>query len=135
MAGTVVEAVEPSGNVTLTVDPGSAVPDTAIVPSGFADVAAVGLAGGVASPYVAFDVGEALPAGSVSFAVTGPEPCGVAEVMANWPFAGTIVVPVVPSGNVTFAVDPGSPVPDAVMVPLAFGVMTKLGAAGGVTSV
>ena len=42
---------------------------------------------------------------------------------------------VVPSGNVTIAVEPGSPVPATVSVPLALAVVVAVGATGAVVSV
>ena len=49
--------------------------------------------------------------------------------------APTGTLAVVPSGNVTFAVEAGSPVPDTVSVPLAFGVVVTVGATGAEVSV
>lgn len=42
---------------------------------------------------------------------------------------------VVPSGNVTVAVDPGSPVPETVNVPFGLAVVAKVGVAGAELSV
>lgn len=80
MAATGTLADVPSGNITFTVEPGSAVPDTVSVPLGFAVVVAVGAEGAVVSVYVPDVTGERLPAASLSIAVTGPEFCGFADV-------------------------------------------------------
>ena len=80
MDATVALAVVPSGKVTTTVEPGSPVPVTFNVPSGFAVVVKVGAAGGVVSVNEPVAAGEALPAASLSMADTAPEVCGVAEV-------------------------------------------------------
>jgi hypothetical protein len=71
----------PSGNVVFTVDPGSAVPATVIVPFGLAVVVAVGATGGLLSTNGVVVAGDVLPAGSVAVVETGPEVCGVGEVM------------------------------------------------------
>lgn len=132
LAGTTAVPVVPSGNVTFTVEPGSAVPATVSVPFGFAVVVEVGASGGVASVNALVVAGEALPAGSVAMAETGPEVCGVGEVIEYWPFAGTTAVPVVPSGKVTLTVEPGSAVPATVSVPFGLAVVAEVGATGGV---
>ena len=124
----------PSGNVVFTVEPGSAVPATVMVPFGLAVVVAVGATGGVLSTAVDDVAGETLPAGSVAVVETGPEVCGVGEVIAYCPLAGTTAVPVVPSGNVVLMVEPGSAVPATVMVPLGLDVVVAVGATGGVAS-
>ena len=49
--------------------------------------------------------------------------------------AATGAFAVVPSGMVTLTVEPGSPTPETVSVPLAFGVVVRVGAAGAVVSV
>ena len=49
--------------------------------------------------------------------------------------AATGTSTVVPSGKVTFTIEPGSPMPDTVSVPLAFADVTMVGAGGGVVSV
>ena len=49
MAATGTVAVEPSGNVTVTFDPGSPVPVTFNVPSGFCVDVRVGASGAVVS--------------------------------------------------------------------------------------
>lgn len=77
---------------------------------------------------------ETFPAGSVTVAVTGPEACCVGEVTLKLPLAGTVVEAVVPSGKVTFTVEPGSPVPEAVIVPFGFPVVESVGAVGAVVS-
>ena len=127
--------VVPSGNVTFTVDPGSPEPETVSVPFGFAAVATVGASGAVVSAKVPLAAADGLPATSVATALIGPEVCGVAEVTLYWPLAGTTAVPVVPSGNVIFTVEPGSAVPAAVTVPFGFALDVKVGTAGGVVSV
>ena len=76
-----------------------------------------------------------MPAASVALALIGPEVCGVADVTLYWPLAGTRAVPVVPSGNVTFTVDPGSAMPATVTVPFGLALDVKVGTAGGVASV
>ena len=78
-AGTV--AVVPSGNVTLTDEPGSAVPVTVSVPLGLALMAAPGAAGAVLSTKVCPVAVEVLPEGSVAATDTGPDVCGVADVV------------------------------------------------------
>ena len=80
MAATGTTAVVPSGKVTVTVEPGSPVPATVSVPLALADVVAVGASGADVSVKVEVTVDEALPAASVSTAVTLPVVCGVAEV-------------------------------------------------------
>lgn len=135
LAGTGTLTIVPSGNVTFTVEPGSAVPPTVMVPLGLAVVKAEGVTSAVASTKVPVATGERLPAGSVAVAETTPELCGVAEVTLYWPLAGTRAVPVVPSGNVTFTVDPGSAMPATVTVPFGLALDVKVGTAGGVASV
>ena len=53
------------------------------------------------------------------------------------PFDATVALAVVPSGKVTVTVtvEPGSPVPATVNVPLAFAVVVAVGASGAVVSV
>ena len=132
LAGTTAVPVVPSGNLTATVEPGSAVPATVIVPLGLAVVVAVGAAGGfVSTNGVAVGV-DVLPAGSVAVVETGPEVCGVGDVMAYWPFAGTTVDAVVPSGKVVLTVEPGSAVPTTVTVPFGFAVVVAVGETGAV---
>ena len=75
-----------------------------------------------------------MPARSVVVVDTAPEVCGVGEVMVYWPLAGTTALPVVPSGNLTLTVEPGSAAPATVMVPFGFAVVAAVGAAGGVVS-
>ena len=75
-------AVVPSGNVTFTVDPGSAVPEAVSVPFALAVVVMAGAAGAAVSANVFVVAGEMLPAGSVAMTATGPEVCGAADVMA-----------------------------------------------------
>jgi hypothetical protein len=70
----------PSGNVTFTDEPGSAVPLAVIVPSALAVVPTTGAAGAVVSPKLFVATGEALPAGSVATAVTLPDGCAAADV-------------------------------------------------------
>jgi hypothetical protein len=73
-----------------------------------------------------------LPAGSVAVVDTGPEVCGVGDVIEYWPLAGTTAEPVVPSGNVVFTVEPGSAVPATVIVPSGLAVVAAVGATGAV---
>jgi hypothetical protein len=63
----------PSGKVTFTDEPGSAVPLAVIVPSALAVVPTTGAAGAVVSAKLLVATGEALPAASVAPAVTLPE--------------------------------------------------------------
>ena len=49
--------------------------------------------------------------------------------------AATGTVLVVPSGNVTIVVEPGSPVPATVRVPFGLTVVVAAGASGAVVSV
>ena len=72
----------PSGNVVFTVEPGSAVPATVMVPFGFAVVVAAGADGAVASVKGVDVAGDTLPAGSVAVVDTGPDVCGVGDVIA-----------------------------------------------------
>jgi hypothetical protein len=72
--------VVPSGKVTFTDDPGSAVPLAVIVPSAFAMVPTTGATGAVVSANDFVATGEALPAGSVATTVTLPEGCAAADV-------------------------------------------------------
>jgi hypothetical protein len=65
---------------------------------------------------------------------TGPEGCGVGEVIAYWPLAGTSAVPVVPSGKVVLTVEPGSAAPEMVIVPFGLAVTVAVGTAGGTAS-
>ena len=80
MAATGTVAMVPSGNVTVTDDPGSAAPETVSVPFGLAAVATVGTAGGVLSVNVLVTAGDTLPAESLSTTDTRPEDWGAAEV-------------------------------------------------------
>ena len=80
MAAAVTLAVVPSGKVTLTDEPGSAVPDTVSVPFGLAATAEVGGSGAEVSVYGVATAVEVLPAGSVVLTDVDPEGCGVAEV-------------------------------------------------------
>jgi hypothetical protein len=82
LVGTMAVPEEPSGNVTFTVEPGSAVPATVNVPFGLAVVAVVGAIGGVASVKGVAVTGETLPAGSFTLVVTGPEVCWVGDMIA-----------------------------------------------------
>jgi hypothetical protein len=76
--------------------------------------------------------GETLPAGSVAVVETGPDVCGVGEVIEYWPFAGTTAVADVPSGKVVLTVEPGSAVPATVIVPFGLAVVVAVGAMGAV---
>lgn len=114
----------------MTVEPGSAVPETVNVPLGLAAADAVGATGAVASVYDFEVTGELFPAGSLSTTVTEPEGCGVADVAEYIPLAATGTLAVVPSGNVTVTVEPGSPVPATVSVPFGFAVIDAVGATG-----
>jgi hypothetical protein len=70
----------PSGNVTFTDEPGSAVPLAVTVPLALAVVPTTGAAGAVVSAKDFVATGEALPAGSVATAVTLPEGWAAADV-------------------------------------------------------
>ena len=72
----------PSGNVTFTVEPGSAVPEIFSVPSGLAVDVMTGASGADVSANALVVTGDTLPAASVAAAVTAPEVCGVVEVTA-----------------------------------------------------
>ena len=109
-------------------------PATVMVPFGLAVVVAVGATGGVESTKGVDVAGDVLPAASVAVVETGPEVCGVEDVIAYCPLAGTTAVPVEPSGNFVFIVEPGSAVPATVMVPLGLDVVVAVGATGGVAS-
>lgn len=80
MGGTTAVAIDPSGNVTFTDEPGSAVPTTVTVPFGLLVGVMVGAVGGVVSVTLLLAAGDAFPAASLATAETGPEPCGVADV-------------------------------------------------------
>ena len=128
--------VVPSGNVTSTVLPGSPVPETLIVPSGFGVIACVEAIGAVLSTTVSVVGMDVLPASSVCVVETLPVVCGVAESIGpKLPSASTVAVPVAPSGNVTSTVLPGSPVPETLKVPSEFGVTACVEAIGAVVSV
>ena len=127
--------VVPSGKVTVTVEPGSPVPEAVSVPLALGATDCVGASGGVVSVKLLLVAGDVLPAASVWVTEMVPVVCGVAEVTDQVPFGATVAVPVVPSGKVTVTVEPGSPVPEAVSVPLAFGDTDCVGANGGVVSV
>ena len=125
---TVPVPVVPSGNVTVIVFPGSLpVPVTVSDPA--SGTFTVGASGAVPS----FDT---LPASSVSTAVTSSPlfnsvPSGTSTLQL--PSSPTVPVPVVPSGNVTVIVFPGSsPVPVTVSAP-ASGTFT-VGASGATVS-
>ena len=79
--------------------------------------------------------GETLPAASLSVTDTTPELCGVADVAVKVPLAATGAFAVVPSGNVTVTVVPGSPAPETFNVPFGLAVVVAVGAAGAVVSV
>lgn len=78
---------------------------------------------------------EEFPAVSLSTAVTVPDGCAATDVALYTPLVATVALAVVPSGNVIFTMEPGSPVPEAVSVPLAFCVAVRVGAKGAVMSV
>ena len=134
MAATGTVAVVPSGKVTFTMEPGSAVPATVSVPFGLAVVVVEGANGAEPSMKGEKVAGETLPAASVSVTFTVPVVCGAADVAEYVPLAATGTATTVPSGNVTLAVDPGSAVPATVSVPFGFAVVVAVGAAGGVVS-
>ena len=132
----------PSGNFTSTVLPGSALPPTVILPSDSVLVTrSVALPGGVVSA-----VGSAtnspvtdsplLPAASVTVVVNSPFGCGVSLVSSKLPSGLATVVPVVPSGNLTSTVLPGSALPPTVILPSDSVLVTRsVALAGGVVSV
>ena len=124
-ASAIAVPVLPSGNVTVTVLPGSAVPLTEIVPFAFTVIGnvIVGANGAVVSVYVTVAVGLTFPA-TVAAAVIFPLVCGVTEVTGPYfPCESTSKVPVVPSGNVTVTLLPGSAVPLTEIVPFALTVI------------
>lgn len=127
-------AVVPSGNVTLTDEPGSAAPDTVMVPFGFATVVADGARGAEVSTVLSVVAGDVFPAASLSTTVTVPDDCGAADVAVYVPLAATGTVAVVPSGNVTVTLEPGSPVPETFSVPLELVTTDAVGAVGAVVS-
>ena len=135
---TVAVPVEPSGKVTVTVDPGSPSPVTDSVPSSLGvAVTSVGASGAFMSVKVSVVSPETLPASSSWLAVTSPEVCGAVEVTGpQLPSGFTVAVPVEPSGKVTVTVDPGSPSPVTDSVPSSLGVaVTPVGSSGAVVSV
>ena len=76
-----------------------------------------------------------MPAASLSTTEIAPEGCAATDVAEYVPLAATGTEAVVPSGKVTTAVEPGSPVPETVSVPLGFTVLPTVGANGAVVSV
>lgn len=135
LAATGTLAMLPSGNVTLIVEPGSPVPETVNVPFGFAVVVALGATGTAVSVKGVAVAGDVCPAGSVAVTDVEPDGCGVADVAEYVPLAATGTVAVVPSGNVTLIVEPGSAVPDTFSVPFGFAVTDAVGGRGAVVSV
>ncbi len=134
-ASAVVVEVEPFGHVTVSVEPGSALPDALMRPSWSASLmASVGAAGACMSADTVAG-GLLLPDGSVAVAVTVPEPCGVGDSTDQLPDASAVVVEVEPFGHVTVSVEPGSALPDALMRPSwSASLMASVGAAGACMS-
>ncbi len=126
-------AVVPSGNVTVTVDPGSAVPS--IVVSSLVTSFTVGASGAVVSLTVVVKESEIFPLLSIADINSSSSPfksifSGIVIVYSPWSFA--LLSAVVPSGNVTVTVDPGSAVPPIVVSSLV--TSFTVGAFGAVAS-
>ena len=122
---TTVVSVVPSGNSTVTVAPGSPAPLTVVSSevTGFT----TGASGAVVSLTTAVASGLVLPEPSVWFAVIVSPPVrstvsGIVTVQL--PSGFTTVVSVVPSGNSTVTVAPGSPAPLTVVSSEVIGIMT-----------
>lgn len=80
MAATDMDAVVPSGNVTLTVEPGSPRPETVSVPLAFGADVTVGAKGAVVSAKIAAVAGDVFPAASLSTTEMVPLVCGATQV-------------------------------------------------------
>ena len=120
-----VVTVVPSGNLTVTSVPGSVVP----VIGSFGLIGSTVITGGIPST-VSVSSGDVLPAGSFTTAVTSSPSFKLPGFgTVQLPFESTIAVAVVPSGNLTITVPPGSPSP----VIGSFGLIGLIsGASGGV---
>jgi hypothetical protein len=133
-----VQTVVPSGFFTVTVEPGSAEPETVIGPfeGDGATVTPVGAIGPVVSRTAgAVAAGETLPAGSVEVTDTLPEPVSVPEHEYVFPAVAVVVQMVVPSGFFTVTVEPASAVPEAVIGPVVGEVANvTVGSVGAVVS-
>ena len=103
----------PAPSVTVTVEPGSAVPVT-VLPS---VEASTGASGATASTVTVFDGPETLPEPSVAVAVTFvPSASGLEGVRVNVPSSPARVVPTIePAPSVTVTVVPGTAVPVTVL--------------------
>ncbi|SCS96213.1 Uncharacterised protein [Staphylococcus cohnii subsp. cohnii] len=126
-------AVVPPGNVTVTVDPGSAVPP--IVVSSLVTSFTVGAAGAVMSFTVVVIESEIFPLPSIADINSSSSPfksifSGIVIVYPPWLFA--LLSAVVPSGNVTVTVEPGSDMPLIVVSSLV--TSFTVGASGAVAS-
>nr|ACZ68926.1 hypothetical protein SAP078A_001 [Staphylococcus aureus] len=135
-SSTLLVAVFPSGNVTVTVFPTSCpFPDTFLLPTSVSFT--LGASGAVVSVTFPFPDSDLLPDISVSVAVISlptfnSVPSGTSTVQL--PFSSTLLVAVFPSGNVTVTVFPTScPFPDTFLLPTS--VSFTLGASGAVVSV
>src|SRR5699024_6187747 len=126
-------AVLPSGNVTVTVEPGSAVPP--IVVSSLVTSFTVGASGAVVSLTVVVASSDLLPSLSVATTLIGSPPSNSTSgrFLLVWLSSHPAVpVAVVPSGNVTVTVEPGSAVPLTVVASLV--TSFTVGASGAVVS-
>ena len=94
---TVVVAVVPSGKVTVTFVPSSAIPVIgSLLPASIGSITGIG--GGMVSLTVTSVGLEVLPAGSVSTAITIVPSAKPGLVTIHLPLLSTVVVAVVPSG-------------------------------------
>ena len=123
-------ALEPSGRVTSTVEPASAVPVTAVAPAvtGFT----VGATGAVVSGTVTVVGVDVLF--EASFAVTDTVSFSFKALTGTLklPSGSAVAVALEPSGRVTSTVEPASAVPVTAVAPAVTGF--TVGATGGVTS-
>ena len=123
----------PSGSVTSTVEPASAVPVTALSPAltGFT----TGASGAVLSSAfatVASVTPDLLPAASVAVTETLSPAFNPATGTLKLPSLSAVAVALVPSGRVTSTVEPASAVPVTALSPALTGF--TLGASGALVS-
>ncbi len=123
----------PSGNVTVTVEPGSAVPLTCV--SSLVTSFTVGPSGAVVSTTVVFTESEILPLLSIEAINSSSPPTksisfGISIVY--FPSSSAVPIAVVPSGNVTVTSDPGSAVPLTCVSSLV--ISSTVGVCGAVAS-
>ena len=126
----VAVALVPSGRVTSTVEPASAVPVTALSPAltGFT----VGASGAVVSGTVADTGVDLLPASSVAVTDTVSPSFKALTGTLKVPSSPAFAEAFCPSGRVTSTVDPFSAVPVMAVAPAVTGF--TVGASGAVVS-